>query len=237
MSAAASSRACVLARQRVEQRLGRMTCALNAAGIPYTAVPTRTTRGVDLRENRRDAERVAQVMESLGFRRADARGLLVFIDPEESDPRAGVRVVRAGEKVRPSCPHAAPTLDEGVPDPQGWTVRSLPALVRMKRTPNRDIDRVPNADLPGAGLIDAGVRGALAADLPERVLEIERESRRESATNRSGKANDAGDALPSTMRSPRIRGMTAPPSRARHGQVVPGRVVLLFLHRSFAGHD
>ncbi len=189
MSAAASYRAFVLAMERVERRLRQVTGALASAGIPYAVIggnavsawiartnpaATRTTKDVDLLINRRDADRVGALLESLGFRRADLRRLLMFIDPEEPDPRSGVHFVWAGEKVRPSYPHPTPAVEEGVPDPQGWTVLSLPALVRMKLTSNRDIDRVHVRDMLGVGLIDPRVRGSLPADLRERLAEIER---------------------------------------------------------------
>ncbi len=191
MSAAASYRAFVMAMERVERRLRQVTSALERAGIAYAVIggnavsawiartnpaATRTTKDVDLLVNRRDADRVGAVLEPLGFRRADLRRVLMFIDPEEPDPRSGVHFIWAGEKVRPSYPHPTPAVDEGVPDPQGWTVLSLPALVRMKLTSNRDIDRVHVRDMLAVGLIDAPVRASLPPDLRARLEEIERDT-------------------------------------------------------------
>ncbi len=191
MSAAASYRAFVMAMERVERRLRQVTSALERAGIAYAVIggnavsawiartnpaATRTTKDIDLLINRRDADRVGAVLEPLGFRRADLRRLLMFIDPEEPDPRSGVHFIWAGEKVRPSYPHPTPAVDEGIPDPQGWTVLSLPALVRMKLTSNRDIDRVHVRDMLGVGLIDAPLRASLPPDLRARLEEIERDA-------------------------------------------------------------
>jgi len=67
----------------------------------------------------------------------------------------------------------APSVDEAEFDPEGFRVLSLPALVRMKLTSYRDIDRVHMADLLSVGLIDESVRRALPAELRERLASIE----------------------------------------------------------------
>ncbi len=85
---------------------------------------------------------------------------------------SGVHLVWAGQKVRPSYAHAAPSLDEAVRDPEGFAVLCLPALVRMKLTSMRDLDRVHIADLLRVGMIDDAVRGALPPDLRQRLEEV-----------------------------------------------------------------
>ncbi len=50
----------------------------------------------------------------------------------------------------------------------------LPALVRMKLTSSRDIDRVHVADMLSVGLIDDRVRRSLPAELAERLSQVER---------------------------------------------------------------
>ena len=58
-------------------------------------------------------------------------------------------------------------------DPEGFWVLGLPALLRMKLTSMRDVDRVHVADLLRVGIIDQSVRNALPADLRQRLEEIE----------------------------------------------------------------
>jgi hypothetical protein len=99
--------------------------------------------------------------------------MVVFVDPAEPSKRSGVRLVWADELVRPCYVCPAPSVDEAVRDPEGLLVLDLPALVRMKLTSNRDIDRVHVADLSAVGLIDAEIRASLPTDLRERFNEIE----------------------------------------------------------------
>ena len=98
MSANSAYEAFVMAMERVEQRLKRVTQALDAAGIPYAVVggnavaawiaridpaATRTTKDVDLLVRRDDLDRITGTLTALGFRREDLRGLVLFIDPDE----------------------------------------------------------------------------------------------------------------------------------------------------------
>ncbi len=49
----------------------------------------------------------------------------------------------------------------------------LPALVRMKLTSFRDIDRVHIADMLSVGLIDETIKSGLPDELSQRLNEIE----------------------------------------------------------------
>ncbi len=179
----------VMAVERVERRLRRVTAALDGAGVPYAVVggnavaawvgrvdpsATRATKDVDLLVRRADLDRVAAAIEGLGFKRLDLRGLVLFVDPDEPSKRAGVHLVWAGERVRPSYGAAAPDVDESERDPEGFMVLGLAALVRMKLTSFRDIDRVHVADLLSVGLVTDEVRASLPSDLLTRLEEIER---------------------------------------------------------------
>ena len=178
----------VMAMERVEQRLHRVTAALDAAGIRYAVIggnavaawvaridpgATRTTKDVELLVERADIDRISAVMSGLGFRREDLRSLTLFVDESEPNRKTGVHVVWAGEKVRPFYAHAAPTLNEVQRDPAGFQVLSLAALVRMKLTSFRDLDRVHVADVLRAGLIEDSLRAALPEDLRARHATIE----------------------------------------------------------------
>ncbi len=177
-----------MAVERVEQRLRKVTAALDAAGIRYAVIggnavavwvakadagATRTTKDVDLLVDRGDLDRITAVFDQLGFRREDLRSLTIFVDPEEPSRRSGVRLVWAGERVGPSYAHPTPSLKDAVRDPEGFLILNLPALVRMKLTSFRDIDRVHIADLLGVGLIDERTRAELPPDLLERLERIE----------------------------------------------------------------
>jgi hypothetical protein len=185
----ASFSAHVMAVDRVEQRLHKVASALDAAGIPYAVIggnavaawvgrvdpaATRATKDVDVLVRRGDMDRITSSLEALGFKREDLRGLVLFVDPDEPSRRSVVHLVWAAEKVRPSYPEPAPDVSEAVRDPEGFMVLDLPALVRMKLTSFRDIDRVHVADMLEVGLIDAKVRSDLAPALVERLEQVER---------------------------------------------------------------
>jgi hypothetical protein len=178
-----------MAMERVEQRLRRVTAALDAAGVPYAVVggnavaawvaqvdpsATRTTKDVDLLVRRADLERVTATLVALGLRREDLRSLVLFVDPTEPSRRAGVHLVWAAEKVRPSYGHPAPDVTEAIRGPAKFAVLELPALLRMKLTSLRDIDRVHVADMLRSGLVKDAVRSALPEDLRTRLEEIAR---------------------------------------------------------------
>lgn len=177
-----------MAMDRIEQRLHRVTEALDAAKIPYAVVggnavavwvakadpaATRTTKDVNLLVARSDVDRITAVMKELGFIREDLRSLVLFLDPEEPARRSGVHLVWADEKVKPSYLHPAPKVSEAVPDDAGFLILDLHALARMKLTSLRDIDRVHISDLLAVGLIDDQSRQSLPADLLRRLADIE----------------------------------------------------------------
>ena len=177
-----------MAVDRVEERLKRVTTALDAARIRYAVIggnavaawvaqadssATRATKDVDLLVRRPDTDRITHVMNQLGFEKHDLRRMVLFTDPDEPSKRAGVHLVWAGEKVQPSYILPAPSVEEAVRDPEGFLILDLPALVRMKLTSFRDIDRVHIADMLSVGLIGDDLREALPAELRERLAEVE----------------------------------------------------------------
>lgn len=178
-----------MAVQRVEDRLKRVTAALNEAKVRYAVIggnavavwvgkkdpsATRSTVDVDLLINQSDLTAVTHVFSALGFGRHDLRRLILFTDPDEPSRRSGVHLVWAGQKVLPSYAHPTPTLDEAIYDPQlGFWVLDLVPLLRMKLTSFRDIDRAHVNDMLGVKLIDDRVRAALPPDLLERLRTVE----------------------------------------------------------------
>ena len=173
-----------MAVDRVERRLRRVTAALDAAGITYAVIggnavaswvaranpsATRATRDVDVLVRRVDDARIARVMSDLGFERHDLRRMVLYVDPEEPDKRSGVRLVWDGELIKTTYLSPAPFVTESVRDPDGYLGLSLEALVRMKLTSLRDIDRVHITDLIAVGLIDDQIRELLPEKLRERL--------------------------------------------------------------------
>ncbi len=178
-----------MAVDRVEERLRKVTAALDAAGVQYAVVggnavaawvgrvdpsATRATKDVDLLVRRSDVDRVTAAITALGFRREDLRDLVLFTDPHEPSRKAGVHLVWAAERIRPSYTVPSPDVTEAERDPEGFLVLSLAALVRMKLTSFRDIDRVHIADMLDIGLITDAVRASLPDELRDRLTEVAR---------------------------------------------------------------
>ena len=179
-----------MAMQRIEERLNRVTAALDAAGVAYAVVggnavaawvasvdpaATRTTKDVDLLVRKADLERITAVLSGLGFQREDLRSLVLFLAPDEPSRRSGVHLVWASERVRPSYQHPTPQVEEATRSLAPFAVLDLAPLVRMKLTSLRDIDRVHIADLLRTGLITDDIRARLPADLLERLRRVEAE--------------------------------------------------------------
>jgi len=177
-----------MAVDRVEKRLKKVTAALDAAGIKYAVIgdnavaawvarvdpaATRSTKYVDLLVPRTEAARLSRAMRALGFLEDDIVGVRVFIDPDEPSVRSAVHIVWANELVRPQQLQPAPSIDESELDPQGFRVVNLAALVRMKLTAFRLIDKVHIQDLMKMKLIDSAVRLQLPEALHKRLLEVE----------------------------------------------------------------
>lgn len=177
-----------MAVERVQQRLRKTTSALDTAGVPYAVVggnavaawvgrvdpaATRATKDVDILVRRADAPRVTAALEGLGFRREDLRDIVLFVDPDEPSRKAGVHLVWAGERLRPSYMVASPDVVESERDPEGFVVVSLAALVRMKLTSFRPIDQAHIIDMLSVGLIGEQVRRSLPDALRHRLEQLE----------------------------------------------------------------
>lgn len=176
-----------MAMDRVEKRLRLVSAALDQAGIRYAVVggnavaawvsridpsATRATKDVDLLVQKQDDASIAEVMARLGFTRQDLSRLVLFIDPEEPSKRSGIHLVWSDTLIRPSYTCPSPSVNEAVRDPEGFAVLDLPALVRMKLTSFRDIDRVHVKDLAQVGLIDTELTQSLPIELQQRLKEL-----------------------------------------------------------------
>ena len=176
----------VLAVERVRDRLVRASTALEAAGVPYAvaggnavaawvatvdAAAVRNTQDVDILLRRADLDAAAAALERAGFVRRHSGGIEMFLDGPDAKARDAVRVVIAGEKVRPQ--YAAPAPDVGESEkPAGFRVLALEALVRMKLTSFRDKDRTHLRDLLEIGLIDATWPTRFAPPLAARLQQL-----------------------------------------------------------------
>jgi hypothetical protein len=176
-----------MALEDVTQRMERITRCLNEACVPYALVGgqavalwvatvdpagVRTTKNVDLLVNRSDLPAARAAAKSVAMDYFETMGVGMFIDREAPNPRHGVHLVWAGEKVRPHEPVPAPTLEDRETLPGGHHVVSLRKLVEMKLTAFRDQDRVHVRDMMDVGLIDDAVINRLPLELAERLSQL-----------------------------------------------------------------
>ncbi|MGD2111712.1 MAG: hypothetical protein PVI86_20235 [Phycisphaerae bacterium] len=177
-----------MAVERVERLLQDLTDALNAAGIPYAIIggnavaawvstvdeaATRSTKDVDVLVRRDDLPRVTEALRPVDLTPVEVLGVTMFLTWENPNPKTGVNVVFAGERVRPEHTHAAPDTSDSVESDAGFKVVALRYLVQMKLQAYRFIDRAHVQDLLDVGLIDQRIRGALPDDLRRRLEAVE----------------------------------------------------------------
>lgn len=185
----ASFKRYVMAVDRVEQLLRNVAGALSAANIDYAIVggnavaawvakvdegAVRATKDVDLLVRRNELDQISDSLIACGLIPIEVLGVHMFVLQENPNPKTGVHLLFAGEKVRPEYKHAAPDPSDCVVTDDGFRLIELRRLVEMKLQAYRFIDRAHIQDLLSVGLIDDTLRDALPPDLRERLEEIEK---------------------------------------------------------------
>jgi|SRR5581483_4267439 len=171
---------------QVRERLVRATAALDAAKVPYAVVGGNAvatwvgqvdasavcfTQDVDLLLRRADLDAAKAALEQAGFLYRHSASIDMFRDGPQARARDALRVVFAGEKVRPDYAFPAPDVTEAEPA-EAFRVLRLEALVRMKLTSFRDKDRTHLRDLLDVGLIDASWPARLPEPLASRLQSL-----------------------------------------------------------------
>lgn len=172
--------------EKVRERLGRATAALEAAGVPYAVVggnavaswvssvdeaAVRYTQDVDILLNRSDLDAASRAMEGAGFVFRHVKGIDMFLDGPGAKARDAVHILFAGERVRSEDPVAAPQVSESAPS-AAFRVIELEPLVRMKLTSYRRKDQVHIQDMIGVGLVDESWLPRFPVPLAERLKEL-----------------------------------------------------------------
>lgn len=177
----------VLAVERVEKLLGKVSKALDKAHILYAVIggnavaawvatvddgAVRATKDVNVLVRRADLAAVTEALRPAGLMPVEVLGVVIFVDRRRPNPKTGVHIVFANEHIRAHYAHPAPDSQSAVRSSAGFMVVDLPVLVRMKLQSYREIDRVHIRDLLSVGLIDAGLVRRLPKDLRQRLQEI-----------------------------------------------------------------
>jgi hypothetical protein len=173
-----------MALDDVTDRLQRITQALEQAGVPFALVggqavalwvatkdpaAVRTTKDVDILLRREDLPKARAAAAAVALDYFEVVGVGMFLERSDPNPRKGVHLLWAGEKVRPEYPLPSPAVDDCEMLEQGKPVVSLAGLVRMKLMSNRDQDRVHVRDLIDVGLVQRELLTALPPELASRL--------------------------------------------------------------------
>jgi hypothetical protein len=173
--------------EKVRERLLRATKALDEAAVRYAVIggnavaawvatvdesAVRNTRDLDILVDRDDFEKVKAAFKAAGFVYRHAAGIHLFLDGPDAKARDAVHLVFAREKVRPDYPVSAPDVTESERFPEGIQVLSLDALVRMKLTSFRWVDRTHLLDMIEVGLINKDNPPDLPPPLRDRLREV-----------------------------------------------------------------
>lgn len=173
-----------MAVDKLTDRLNRITGALTQLGVPYALVggqaviywvatkdpaAVRTTKDVDILLDRADLAQARKAARSAGLEYVEVVDVGMFLEPSDPNPKHGVHLVWAGEKVKADDPLPTPTIGERQELEPGKSVVTLAGLVQMKLTANRDKDRVHLRDMIDVGLIDRAMLAGLPTELATRL--------------------------------------------------------------------
>src|SRR5436305_14252976 len=117
----------LMAMDKVTECLRRITGAFEKHGVPYALVggqavalwvatkdpaAVRTTKDVDILLRREDLPQARAAAASVGFDYVEIVTVGMFLDRSNPNPRHGVHLLWAGEKIRPEYPLPSPTVEE-----------------------------------------------------------------------------------------------------------------------------
>jgi hypothetical protein len=174
----------LMALEDVGRRMERICRAFCGAKVPFglaggqavalwvaTKDPAavRTTKDVDILLDRSALPQARAAAGSAAFDYFEVLGVGMFLDRADPNPRQGVHLIWAEEKVRPEYEYPAPKVADLRELAPGLFVVALPDLVQMKLQSFRDQDRVHLRDLIEVGLVDRSFHSALPPELATRL--------------------------------------------------------------------
>lgn len=172
--------------EAVKERALRATKALREAGIPHAIAggnavaawvarvdraAVRNTQDVDILVRRDDLDEIKIALESVGFHFHVVMGVNCFIDGPDGNPRNGIHLLFAGEKVKSEYPVPSASIVE-ITQADEYDIVTLESLVRMKLNSFRRKDQVHLLDLISIGLVDETWTENLVPEHAERLRQL-----------------------------------------------------------------
>jgi hypothetical protein len=174
----------LIAMDQLAQRLERITRAFQEKKVPYALIGGqavnlwiatkdegggRQTKDIDILLKRDDLPLARAGGLAAGLDYFETLGVGMFLEKSEPNPRSGVHIVWAEEKVRPENLLPAPSVQDRLEILPGLFVVPIISLAIMKLVSHRELDRVHLRDMIDVGLIDRAMLDGLTAELAVRL--------------------------------------------------------------------
>lgn len=165
-----------MALDAIGQRMQRITTALQQEGVPFAIVggqavilwvstkdpeAVRTTKDVDILVDRSNLPKVRKAGIAAGLEYFEVLGVGMLLERIDPNPKKGVHLLWANEKVRPDNLLPAPATNQIQVLPPGLPVVDLVPLVTMKLQAGRNRDLTHLEDFIDVGLIDSAILSQL----------------------------------------------------------------------------
>ena len=169
-----------MALDAIGQRMQRITAALQQEGVPFAIVggqavilwvstkdpeAVRTTKDVDILVDRSNLPQVRKAGIAAGLEYFEVLGVGMLLERTDPNPKKGVHLLWANEKVRGDNLLPAPATSQVQVLPPGLPVVDLVPLVTMKLQANRNRDLTHLEDFIDVGLIDSTILPQLPPQL------------------------------------------------------------------------
>jgi hypothetical protein len=173
-----------MALDAIAQRMQRIAVALTDLNVPFAIVggqavilwvstkdpeAVRTTKDVDILVDRSNLPLVRKAGIAAGLEYHEVLGVGMLLERDDPNPKTGVHLLWANEKVRADNLLPAPATDQVQVLPPGLPVADLLPLVCMKLQAGRNRDLTHMEDFIDVGLIDRDILPQLPPELAKRL--------------------------------------------------------------------
>ena len=131
----------------------------------------RLTKDIDIAIRREDLDKIVKACQPFGLEYRHTAGVDMLVRKDQPSARRAVRLIFAGEKVRPEYYQPTPDLGERQ-TLRGIRLISLTDLIHMKLTSFRAKDEAHLKDMDEAGLLTPEIEATLSPALLQRLAAV-----------------------------------------------------------------